>query len=187
MVKSFARLLLMMAAALILLVGCGKQEEVPRFVASASVDAAPEVLDSIDITLPEGMSREVVSDIQHDFILNGQQAGGIILLDVPQGLLDAPLEGLFDIVELLRQQLMPDVPPEEAGIVSFGGNQNAFMELGTGPDEIAYCHYLFRGENYTYDVWFNAELMEQDMEQMAQIVASVTGADILPENNQNQF
>ena len=94
---------------------------------------------------------------------------------------------MFDIVELLRQQLMPDVPPEEAGIVSFGGNQNAFMELGTGPDEIAYCHYLFRGENYTYDVWFNAELMEQDMEQMAQIVASVTGADILPENNQNQF
>lgn len=98
------------------------------------------------------MSREVASDIQHDFILNGQQAGGIILLDVPEGLLDAPLEGLFDIVELLRQQLMPDVPPEEAGIVSFGGNQNAFMELCTGSDEIAYCHYLFRGENDTYDV-----------------------------------
>lgn len=52
--KSFVRLLLMMAAALILMVGCGKQEEVARFVASASIDAAPEVLENIDITLPEG-------------------------------------------------------------------------------------------------------------------------------------
>lgn len=184
----FARLLpLTMVAALILLGGCENKEEAPRFVASASIDASPEVLNDIDITLPDGMSREIVSDIQHDFILDGKQVGGIILLAVPEDLLDAPLERLFDIVELLRQQLMPDVPPEEVGIVSFGGAKNAYMELDTGPDEIAYNHFLFRGVDYTYDVWFNVELMEQDNERISKIVSSITAEDILPENNQNQF
>lgn len=185
--KLFVRLpLLVVAAALLLLVGCGK-EEVTQFVATASINAAPEALNSVNITLPENMPREVVSDIQHDFTLDGHQVGGIILVDIPKDLMDSPVKGLIDIVELLRQQLMPNVPEEEAEIICFGGSENAYMELVTGPDEQAYYHFLFRGVNNTYDVWFNWEALEQDSEMIYEIVNSVTGEDILPENNQNPF
>ena len=185
--KHFARLpLLVMAVALLLLVGCGK-EEATRFVAVSSVDALPEALDSISITLPKDMTREIVSDIQQDFVLDGQQVGGIILVDIPENLLDSPREGLFDIAELLRQQLMPDIPAEDVKVMSCGGNQNAYMELTTGPDEIVYFHYLFRGINNTYDVWFNWNLLDQDSDLIYETISSVTGEDILPENNENPF
>lgn len=179
-------LLLVMVMALLLFFGL-KKEEITRFVAVASVDASPRVLDCVRITLPESMLRETVSNIQHDFIQDGKQAGGIVIVDIPNDLLDSPREGLFEIVELLRNQLMPDVPAEEAQIISWGGNQNAYMELITGPDEMAYFHFLFRGVNNVYDVWFDWELVEQNSDMIYEIVNSVTGEDILPENNQNPF
>lgn len=173
-------------AALILLTGC-RNEQVPHFTADASITVDPGTLERIRITLPEEISRERISDIQDDFVLNDQQVGGIVLVDIPEELLDAPMKGLFEITELLRQQLMPDVPAKEAEAVSWGGSQNAYMELAVGPDDITYFHYLFRGTNNTYDVWFNWKLLNQDSDIIYEIVNSVAGEDILQVNNQNPF
>lgn len=178
--------LLVIVAGLLLLTGCRKEENT-QFIAAASIDVSPEVLDNIRITLPENMIRETVSDIQHDFIQDGVQVGGIVVVDIPKELLDSPREGKFEIAELLRTQIMPDISAEEAELTSWGGDQNAYMELITGPDEMTYFHYLFRGVNNTYDVWFNGESMDQDTEMIEEIVNSVTGEDILPENNQSPF
>ena len=82
---------------------------------------------------------------------------------------------------------MPDVPAKEVDIISWGGSPNAYMELAVGPEEIDYFHYLFRGTNNTYDVWFNWKLLNQDSDTIYKIVNSVTGEDILPQNNQNPF
>ena len=185
---SFLLFLLFTAAILIVLPGCGKEEATQTvFCAAVSVDAAPNVLSNVSVALPEGMTRETVSTVQQDFVLDGQQVGGIILVDIPENLLDSPREGLFDIAELLRQQLMPDIPAEDVEVMSCGGNQNAYMELTTGPDEIVYFHYLFRGINNTYDVWFNWNLLDQDSDLIYETISSVTGEDILPENNENPF
>lgn len=179
-----ALLLIIMA---MLFFGVWEKEEVSRFVATVYIDSAPEILDNVIITLPESILRETVSNMQHDFLQDGKQVGGIVIVDIPNDLLDSPREGLMEIVELLRNQLMPDVPAEEAQIISWGGNQNAYMELVTGPDEMAYFHFLFRGVNNVYDVWFDWELMDQNSDMIYEIVNSVTGEDILPENNQNSF
>lgn len=48
-------------------------------------------------------------------------------------------------------------------------------------------HYLFRGINNTYDVWFNWNLLDQDSDLIYETISSVTGEDILPENNENPF
>lgn len=184
--KHFKVCVLAVAAALILLTGC-RNEKVPQFTAVASGIVKSGTIEDISITLPNGISRKTISDIQDDFVLNDQQVGGIVLVDIPKELLDSPMKGLFEITELLRQQLMPDVPAKEVEIISWGGSQNAYMELAVGPDEIAYFHYLFRGINNTYDVWFNWELMNQDSDKIYKIVNSVAGDDILQENNQNPF
>ena len=184
--KHFSVLMLALSAVVLLLTGC-KKEEVPRFAATASISVEPETIENIHLTLPEGMYREHISDIHYDFLLNDQQVGVIVLVYMPEELLDSPMKGLFEITELLRQQLMPDVPAEEVDIISWGGSQNAYMELAVGPEEIDYFHYLFRGTNNTYDVWFNWKLLNQDSDTIYKIVNSVTGEDILPQNNQNPF
>lgn len=184
--KQVALWMLLLAAAVLLLAGCGK-EEVPQLTAVAPVTAQPETLENIHITLPKDMSRKKISDIQDDFILNEQQVGGIVLVDIPKELLDSPREGLFDITERVRQQVMPDVTAKEADIIAWGGSPNAYMELAMGPEEITYFHYIFRGTEYTYDVWFDWNLLEQDSDTIYEIVKSVSGEDILPENNKNPF
>lgn len=56
-----------------------------------------------------------------------------------------------------------------------------------GPEEIIYFHYIFRGTEYTYDVWFDWNLLEKDSDMSYEIMKSVSGEDILPENNKNPF
>lgn len=180
--------IVLLFSAMMILFGCSKEEPVTNIVNAVSpIEADAEILNNISVCLPDNMTRETVSNIQHDFFQDGKQIGGIVLVDIPSDLLDSPMEGLFEIVELLRNQLMPDVPAEEAQIISWGGNQNAYMELVTGPDEMAYFHFLFRGANNVYDVWFDWELMDQNSDMIYEIVNSVTGDDILSENNQNPF
>lgn len=180
--------IVLLFSVMMILFGCSKEEPVTNIVnAVTPIEADSEILNNISVSLPDNMTRETVSNIQHDFIQDGKQIGGIVLVDISSDLLNSPREGLFEIVELLRNQLMPDVPAEEAQIISWGGNQNAYMELVTGPDEMAYFHFLFRGTNNVYDVWFDWELMAQNSDMIYEIVNSVTGKDILPENNQNPF
>ena len=180
--------IVLLFSVMMILFGCSKEEPVTSIVnAVTPIEADSEILNNISVSLPDNMTRETVSNIQHDFIQDGKQIGGIVLVDISSDLLDSPREGLFEIVELLRNQLMPDIPAEEAQIMSWGGNQNAYMELVTGPDEMAYFHFLFRGVNNVYDVWFDWELMDQNSDMIYEIVNSVTGDDILSENNQNPF
>ena len=77
----------------------------------------------------------------------------------------------------------PSVEPEVDVADGLAGDE----ELAVGPEEIDYFHYLFRGTNNTYDVWFNWKLLNQDSDTIYKIVNSVTGEDILPQNNQNPF
>lgn len=185
---SFFLCLLFTAAFLIMLPGCRKEKPAQTVVrAAANVDASPDALSNVSVTLPEGMTRETVSNIQHDFILDGRQVGGIVIVDVSNELLDSPRgDNLLKITGILGEQLMSQENPDEIEFICAGGNKSAYIEIFTGSGEqIRYCHYLFRGEANNYDVWFNYGLVDE--ETIAEIIATVSADDITTELNNSDM
>ena len=181
--QTFFLSLLFVMVCLIALTGCGKEKDTEAVVhATASVEAAPDLLNNVSVTLPEGMTRETVSAIQHDFTQDGNQVGGIVIVDISNEMLDSPRgDNLLKITSMLGEQLMPQENPDDIEFMCAGGNDFAYMEIYTGGDQIRYCHYLFRGETNNYDVWFNYDLVNE--ETITEIIATVSADDITTELN----
>lgn len=180
---TFLLYLLLTTLFLIVLSGCGKENTTGAVVhATVSVDVSPEALSNVSVSLPEGMTRETVSDIQHDFIQDGNQVGGIVIVDISNEMLDSPRgDNLLKITSTLGEQLMPQEDPDDIEFMCAGGNDFAYLEIYTGGEQIRYCHYLFRGETNNYDVWFNYGLVSE--ENIAEIIATVSADDITTELN----
>lgn len=177
-------LLGLLLAVSLLFAGCGKANPSAAAVnATAPIEADATVLGSVSVTLPDGMTRQAVSNIQHDFLKGGKQVGGIVLVDISSEMLDAPHGTLVQITDLLGQQLMPQGKPDDLAFMGAGGNAYAYLEFYTGGDDIRYFHYLFRGEAHNYDVWFAYDLVDE--ETMNGILASVSAKDITPELNES--
>lgn len=175
MKKTHIFLIFLMAC--LMLFGCSKEEPTTNLVnATSPIEADAEILNKISVTLPDNMTRETISNIQHDFILDGKQVGGIVIVDISNEMLDAPYENLLHISDLLSQQLMPHENPDKTMFMGAGGNDYAYMEVYTGDDQIRYFHYLFRGEAHNYDVWFAYDLIDADT--IAEIIASISADDI---------
>ena len=170
---------------ILLLVGCSKQDKITGISVNATtpIEVDAEALNDVSLTLPEGMTRETVSAIQHDFIQNEKQVGGIVIVDISNELLDSPRgDNPLKITGILGEQLMSQENPNEIEFICAGGNKFAYIEIFTGSGEqIHYCHYLFRGETYNYDVWFNYGLVDE--ETIAEIIATVSADDITTELN----
>ena len=166
--------------------GCGKGEaSSPLVIATSPLEVSADLLTNMSITLPKEISRKPVSDIQHDFIKNEQQVGGIVIVDIPAEMLDSPRENTIQITELLGQQLMPDTDLDEIKYQYAGGNSYAYMEIATGKTRSRYIHYLFRGNTACYDVWFDLDAVKQKT--INEILASVSAEDITDELNENVF
>lgn len=123
------------------------------------IDAAPEVLDCLEMTLPEGVSRVSVSECQLDFVKDGRQVGGILLVDIPEEMIhDAAQseEGFQEMAAYLAEQVMPDVYPERARLNGGGAGikgeyARVFIEANDKSTQYKHCIYL--GEQYCYDFW----------------------------------
>jgi len=183
MKKSHILLGFLLAVSL-LLAGCGKGgPSVPAVNATTPIEADAAVLGSVSVTLPDGMTRQAVSNIQHDFLKDGKQVGGIVLVDLSGEMLNAPYDNLLRISDLLGQQLMPQGNADDLAFLGAGGNAYAYLEFYTGGDKIRYFHYLFRGEAHNYDVWFAYDWVNE--ETMNGILASVCADDITLELNKS--
>lgn len=166
--------------------GCGKGEaSSPSVIATSPLEVSADLLANMSITLPKEISRKPVSDIQHDFIKNDQQVGGIVIVDIPAEMLGSPRENTIQITELLGQQLMSSVDLEEIKYQHAGGNDYAYMEIATGKDAVQYTHYLFRGKSACYDVWFDMKEIKQKT--VNEILATISAEDIPDELNENIF
>lgn len=176
-----------LTALLLFFTGCSTEETTTISVhATMPIEVDAESLSNISVTLPEGMVRETISDIQHDFIQDEKQVGGIVIVDISEEMLDSPYDNLLQISDILGQQLMPDTTPEEIEFIGAGGNNYAYMEIYTGNgEEIRYYHYLFRGQDNIYDVWFDNTLV--DSETRNDILAAVSSQDITAELNKSPF
>lgn len=175
--------LLVFLTSMLLLAGCSKENGTIIIYATTPLEMEADILDSISVTLPDDMTREAVSNIQNDFILDGKQVGGIVIVDIPNEMLDAPYENIMQISDLLGQQLMPNEDPDKIMFMGAGGNDYAYMEIYTGGEEIRFFHYLFRGEENNYDVWFAYDLVDE--ETIAEIIATVSADDITADLNKS--
>lgn len=176
--------IVLLFSAMMILFGCSKEEPVTNIVNAVSpIEADAEILNNISVSLPDNMTRETVSNIQHDFIQDGKQVGGIVIVDISSEVLDAPYGNMLHISDLLNQQLMPNENPDKTMFMGAGGNEYAYMEVYTGDDQIRYFHYLFRGEAHNYDVWFACDLIDADT--ISEIIASISADDITEELNKS--
>ena len=182
--KCYLRYLFAFLSLVLFLAGCSKNNNATISVnVTTPIEVGKEVLCDVSIALPEGMTRKVVSNIQHDFILDEQQIGGIVVVDISNDLLDAPLEQSLAITDLLGKQVLSGADPEYTTFMCAGGNAYAYMEVYTGGEQIQYVHYLFRGEANKYDVWFAYNLVND--ETINNIIASVSSDDITAELNKS--
>lgn len=171
---------------ILFLVGCSRKDGICEIYVQVTtpIEADSEMLYNISVALPEGMTREKASDIQHDFLLNGQQVGGIVVVDISEEMLDSPRgENLLSLAKILGEQLMPQEDPNNIEYMCAGGNSYAYLELYTGGERIRYCHYLLRGEEHNYDIWFACDFVDEDTR--IQILSTVSGEDITAERNQS--
>lgn len=169
---------------ILLLVGCSKQDRNTGISINVTtpIEVDAEVLNDVSVTLPEGMARETVSAIQHDFTHDGSQVGGIVIVDISNELMDSPCgDNLLKITGILGEELMPLEDPNDIEFMCAGGNDFAYLEIYTGGEQIRYCHFLFRGETNNYDVWFNYGLVSE--ETIIEIISTISADDITTELN----
>lgn len=127
----------------------------------SELEATPEVLDSLEMTLPEGVSRISVSGCQLDFVKNGMQVGGIVLVDIPEEMINNAAqseEGFQEMADYLAEQVMPDVYPEMTHLNGGGAGikgeyARVFVEANDKSTQYKHCIYL--GEQYCYDFWID--------------------------------
>lgn len=185
-IATLGMVLLLIILLLLLCIGCGKDESsTPAVIATSTIEVEADLLTNVSVTLPNEISRETVSSIQHDFIKNDKQVGGIVIVDISDEMLDSPLENSFPISNLLGQQLMSGADPKDTEFMGAGGNDYAYMEVYTGGDDLRYIHHLFRGNTACYDVWFDLKYVEMDASY--EILATVSSTDITAELNENPF
>lgn len=162
--------------------------------ADSSTKADSEVLDSITMNLPEGFTRHRVSDRQIDFVKNGAQAGGVLLVDIPGVMLRQAAQSkdaLLELADHLARQVMPDVYPSRA-FVSGGGEVPdtdyylaAFIKTNTENGIwTQYMHRIYLGEQHCYDFWIDEGLWN---ETGVTVENSLSCEDIKPELNDVEF
>lgn len=163
-------------------------------MADSSIEADPSVLDSLTMTLPNDVTQIRVSDRQFDFIKNGMQVGGFLLVEFPDGMLEKAAETTEDfdaMSDYLATQTMSGVYPAESRIWGGGDHPTAgyyamvFINKYKGENPGAqYMHRIYIGEHYCYDFWIDEGWWADSG---FGIVESLSAEDIKPELNQVEF
>ena len=163
-------------------------------MADPNMEADPEVLDSITMTLPEDVTRHRVSNCQIDFVKNGTQVGGFLLVDIPEDMLEKASQTKEDFEVLsdhVAKQVMPDIYPAEASLWGGGHTKgrNHYLTIFVKTAEkngawTQYRHYIYVGEEYCYDFWIDEGWWGDSG---FGIMESLSCADIKPELNEVEF
>lgn len=161
-------------------------------MANSQIQAEDDVLDNVTMSLPENMSREKVSNMQHDFVKNGMQVGGILLIDIPNDILEEAAksyEGAKELADYLGKQIMPDAYPSKIAFSGGGDSENYDCYIYFSyydPSNLSrrYVHYIYAGESYCYDVWIDGTW---NPDTGALILSTLSSPDIKPELNSPDY
>lgn len=164
-------------------------------MADPNIEAAPEVLDSITMTLTDGkqeVRRNRVSDRQFDIVSKGHQVGGFVLVDIPREMLEKAPDSWDDFkaaVDHIAKQVMPGIYPAKAQISGGGGpllsyDLPAYMVFSIEADDgTQYYHMIYIGETYIYDFWHDTCWFADGGETMR---TTLSAEDIKPTLNQHE-
>lgn len=162
--------------------------------ADSDMEADPEVLDSITMTLSDKkaeLTRQRVSNCQFDFVKSGHQIGGFVLVDIPREMLEKEPENweeFTSVVDYIAKQVMPDAYPTNSyisggGHLDFGFDLPSYMTFMIQNDNRdQYIHNIYVGEKYVYDFWFDTGWLADSGET---IMSTLSAEDIKPELNQS--
>ena len=162
--------------------------------ADPNMEADPEVLDSITMTLSDkkvDLTRQRVSNCQFDFIKSGHQIGGFVLVDIPKEMLEKEPESweeFVSVVDYIAKQVMPDMYPTNSyisggGHLDFGFDLPSYMTFMIQNDnKDQYIHNIYVGEKYVYDFWFDTGWLADSGET---IMSTLSAEDIKPDLNQS--
>lgn len=161
--------------------------------ADPNMTADPEVLDSLTMTLSDKestLTRHRVSDCQFDFVKNGRQIGGCVLVDIPKDMLKKKPENweeFVTIVEHVALQIMTDGYPSKSyigggGHADFGVELTPYMFFSIESDEGAVYNFnIYIGETYVYALWNDTAWMG---DAWSTIMSTLSAEDIKAELNQ---
>lgn len=162
--------------------------------ADPDMEADPEVLDSITMTLSDKKAeliRQRVSNCQFDFVKSGHQIGGFVLVDIPREMLEKEPESweeFTSVVDYIAKQVMPDAYPTNSyisggGHLDFGFDLPSYMTFMIQNDnKDQYIHNIYVGEKYVYDFWFDTGWLADSGET---IMSTLSAEDIKPDLNQS--
>ena len=163
--------------------------------ADPNMSADPEVLDNLTVTLSgkeSSLTRHRVSDCQFDFVKNGRQIGGCVLVDIPKDMLQEKPENWEEfetIVEHIVLQIMPEGYPSKSfigggGHGDFGVELTPYIFFSIESDEgTVYNCNLYIGETYVYVLWNDTAWMG---DAWFTIMSTLASEDIQPSLNQSE-
>lgn len=138
------------------------------------------LLDGLQITMPEGIERQRVSDGQDRFSRDGKLAGGVCLLNIDQAIFDDALNyGSF--LETEVKAAMTELGLQEPEWISGGSSNYGIYEFNMGNVGAEYMAYVIRGRSACYLVWFDRNVITADLEKA--MMESLSSEDISQELN----
>lgn len=161
--------------------------------ADLNVEADSDVLDSISMKLSDQkaeLTRVRVSNNQFDFVKNGHQIGGFVLVDISREMLEKEPESWAEftsVADHIAKQTMSEVYPSQSyisggGHIDFGFDMPIYMTfMILDNSKHQYIHNIYIGENYIYDFWHDTAYLADSGET---IMSSLSAEDIKPELNQ---
>lgn len=184
------KILLLILASIFLLASCKanensavaiSQNDTPMESTGTEVTYDPvNPLDLLEITLPDGMERQWVSDTREDFQEGPDTVGGAFLLTCDDSIFENVLE-YANSLKLLVIQAMEDMGMPE--MEWYMGNSSVYglHEFNMGNAQSEYIAYVVRGKTACYVLWFDRNQVPYDTE--TAIMKSLHSEDITDELN----
>lgn len=154
-------------------------------IASAATDTESRKntdtpLNLLEITLPEEMERQRISDSQESIISNTKTVGGIFLLECDDAIFDDVL-GYTKSLEPVVAKAMEDIGIPKMDWLMEYSSPYALCEFNMGNEQSEYIVYVLRGKSACYAVWADRKQIPYETEKA--IMESLHSEDITEELN----
>lgn len=161
-------LLVVSGMAVSLLCGCARTEAAApsssaeegsstvQTTGSAVESTGESLLEGVEITLPDSITRQPVSDTREHFCLDGEVVGGIELLDIA-GQMDTMSMGDYAQQALTVTKAVYDT---EYDYMAEGDSFCKAVVSMSSREGREFYHYFFQGEEMGYDVWIDNSVMD---------------------------
>ena len=161
-------LLVVSGMAVSLLCGCARTEAADpsssaeersstvQTTGSAVESTGESLLEGVEITLPDSITRQPVSDTREHFCLDGEVVGGIELLDIA-GQMDTMSMGDYAQQALTVTKAVYDT---EYDYMAEGDSFCKAVVSMSSREGREFYHYFFQGEEMGYDVWIDNSVLD---------------------------